>query len=260
VAALGHEGAVVASVELSGGPHEDYRIGLPYGGPWREVVNTDAEVYGGSGVGNAGMVHADEILRHGLPYSALVRVPRSALWLTPEADRVSVRTRCRSRFAMTVAFCPRRRRDLARAPSSTRRPARVRQCAGHALLALCAYDDGVAPLAVTPGLPVAARSPVTLGRALRDRGAVAGFAMEAVDLADGSYWIGGLVVDAASQGRGLGRTIVALVECARAGGTPPSRCRTRRTTSPAACTSRSASSRPASRRTMSSSPVSTSPD
>ena len=41
-------------------------------------------VPGSSGVGNAGMVHADEIPWHGLPYSALVRVPPlGALWLTP---------------------------------------------------------------------------------------------------------------------------------------------------------------------------------
>ena len=72
-------------MNFSGGPHEDYRVGLTYGGTWREVVNTDAEVYGGSGVGNQGAVHAEEIPWHGLPYSALVRVPPlGALWLAPE--------------------------------------------------------------------------------------------------------------------------------------------------------------------------------
>ncbi len=39
---------------FSGGPHEGYRLGLPFAGRWREVLNTDAEVYGGSGVGNLG--------------------------------------------------------------------------------------------------------------------------------------------------------------------------------------------------------------
>jgi 1,4-alpha-glucan branching enzyme len=82
----GHDGAVVASlVNFSGGPHEGYRVGLPFGGTWRELVNTDAEVYGGSGVGNQGAVFAEEIPWHGLPYSALVRVPPlGALWLAPE--------------------------------------------------------------------------------------------------------------------------------------------------------------------------------
>ena len=42
-------------------PHEGYRIGLPFAGEWTEVINTDAEIYGGSGVGNLGTVtaHAD---------------------------------------------------------------------------------------------------------------------------------------------------------------------------------------------------------
>ena len=82
----GHDGAVLACVaNFSGGPHESYRLGLPYGGRWREVINTDADVYGGSGVGNAGAVHAEDVPWHGLPYSAIVRVPPlGALWLVPE--------------------------------------------------------------------------------------------------------------------------------------------------------------------------------
>ena len=72
---------------MSGGPHEDYRLGLPFGGRWRELVNTDAEAYGGSGVGNQGAVFAEDVPWHGRPYSALVRVPPlGALWLAPERD------------------------------------------------------------------------------------------------------------------------------------------------------------------------------
>jgi 1,4-alpha-glucan branching enzyme len=72
-------------VNFSGIPHEDYRVGLPRGGRWREVVNTDAYDYGGSGVGNLGAVHADEQPCHGLPASALLRVPPlGAVWLAPE--------------------------------------------------------------------------------------------------------------------------------------------------------------------------------
>jgi len=40
--------------------HHDYRLKLPHGGIWREIVNTDAADYGGSGIGNAGAVRADE--------------------------------------------------------------------------------------------------------------------------------------------------------------------------------------------------------
>src|SRR5690606_2288401 len=40
---------VVVAVNFAGTPHEGYRLGLPRGGAWREAVNTDAGVYGGSG-------------------------------------------------------------------------------------------------------------------------------------------------------------------------------------------------------------------
>ncbi|MCO5991931.1 1,4-alpha-glucan branching protein GlgB [Actinoallomurus rhizosphaericola] len=72
-------------VNFSGLPHENYRLGLPCAGRWREVVNTDAYEYGGSGVGNLGAVEAVEDPSHGLPASACLRVPPlGALWLSPE--------------------------------------------------------------------------------------------------------------------------------------------------------------------------------
>ena len=66
-------------------PHEGYRIGLPRPGRWVEVVNTDADGYGGSGVGNLGAVDALPEPSHGLPASASLRVPPlGVLWLRPE--------------------------------------------------------------------------------------------------------------------------------------------------------------------------------
>ena len=66
-------------------PHENYRIGLPQTGRWREVLNTDAELYGGSGVGNLGGVTAEPVSWHGRAASAELRVPPlSAVWLVPE--------------------------------------------------------------------------------------------------------------------------------------------------------------------------------
>jgi len=63
-------------------PHENYRIGLPRAGVWREVVNTDSTLYGGSGVGNLGEVHAEDLPWHGLNASASLRVPPlGAVWL-----------------------------------------------------------------------------------------------------------------------------------------------------------------------------------
>jgi 1,4-alpha-glucan branching enzyme len=72
-------------VNFAGHPHEGYRIGLPREGGWREVLNTDAYEYGGSGVGNLGRVEAEAEPWHGLPASAVLRVPPlGAVWLAPE--------------------------------------------------------------------------------------------------------------------------------------------------------------------------------
>ena len=54
---------------------KSWRLPLPAGGVWREALNTDAEVYGGSGVGNLGAVHAEPVGHHGRPFSATLRVP-----------------------------------------------------------------------------------------------------------------------------------------------------------------------------------------
>ena len=76
---------LVCVVNFSAVPHFDYRIGLPQGGRWREVLNTDAHEYGGSGVGNFGGVDADDWEWHGRPFSASISVPPlGAVWLSPE--------------------------------------------------------------------------------------------------------------------------------------------------------------------------------
>jgi 1,4-alpha-glucan branching enzyme len=79
-------GDVVACVaNFSGEPHRDYRIGLPAAGRWREVINTDAAIYGGSGVGNLGAVEALAEPSHGQPASAVLTVPPlGVLWLAPD--------------------------------------------------------------------------------------------------------------------------------------------------------------------------------
>jgi len=56
-------------------PRQNYRIGLPHLGIWREVLNTDAVAYGGSGLGNQGEIHAEAQPSHGFPASADILVP-----------------------------------------------------------------------------------------------------------------------------------------------------------------------------------------
>ncbi len=78
------EGPLVCVANFSAVPHHDYRLGLPQAGSWSEVLNTDADVYAGSGVGNLGEVRAAEGSHHGQPASASVTVPPLAtLWLRP---------------------------------------------------------------------------------------------------------------------------------------------------------------------------------
>jgi 1,4-alpha-glucan branching enzyme len=81
----GADGSLLVCVaNFAAVPHEGYRIGLPHGGTWRELVNTDAVEYGGSGVGNLGAVSAEEVPWHGLPASVALRVPPlGTLWLSP---------------------------------------------------------------------------------------------------------------------------------------------------------------------------------
>ncbi|MDQ3664446.1 MAG: alpha amylase C-terminal domain-containing protein, partial [Actinomycetota bacterium] len=77
--------SLVCVANFSGGPHENYQVGLPHAGRWREALNTDAESYGGSGVGNLGEVVAEPTPRHGRPASAVLRLPPSGvLWLVPD--------------------------------------------------------------------------------------------------------------------------------------------------------------------------------
>jgi 1,4-alpha-glucan branching enzyme len=72
-------------VNFSAVPHQRYRVGLPVPGAWREVLNTDAQLYGGSGVGNLGRVLAEQRSMHGQPASAEMALPPlGAVWLVPD--------------------------------------------------------------------------------------------------------------------------------------------------------------------------------
>jgi 1,4-alpha-glucan branching enzyme len=64
---------------------DNYRIGVPSGGWWEEVINSDASVYAGSGVGNYGRVDAHPVPLHGQPWSLTLTLPPLAvLYLAPE--------------------------------------------------------------------------------------------------------------------------------------------------------------------------------
>jgi 1,4-alpha-glucan branching enzyme len=65
-------------------PRHGYRVGVPLGGRWREILNGDSTDYGGSGVGNLGGVDAGAVSCHGQPFSlALTLPPLAAIALAP---------------------------------------------------------------------------------------------------------------------------------------------------------------------------------
>jgi 1,4-alpha-glucan branching enzyme len=67
-------------------PRFNYRVGVPVGGAWREVLNSDAPLYGGSGLGNLGSVEAVPLPAHGRYYSLpLTLPPLAAVLLEPAA-------------------------------------------------------------------------------------------------------------------------------------------------------------------------------
>jgi 1,4-alpha-glucan branching enzyme len=55
--------------------HRNFKVGVPRGGEWRELINTDAQEYGGSGQGNFGSVRAAPFGWEGRPQSLLITVP-----------------------------------------------------------------------------------------------------------------------------------------------------------------------------------------
>ena len=85
----GERPTLASIINFSGVPHNDYRLGLPQVGRWNEILNTDAEGYGGSGVGNLGSVQAEAVPWHGQPYSALLTLPPlGAVWFEPAHEEV----------------------------------------------------------------------------------------------------------------------------------------------------------------------------
>ncbi len=76
---------LVCAANLSPVPRHSHRIGFPQAGRWRERLNTDAEVYGGSNVGSYGEVNADGQPWHDQPASAeVVLPPLATVWYVPD--------------------------------------------------------------------------------------------------------------------------------------------------------------------------------
>ncbi len=80
----GEEHALIVVGNFTPVPRTDYRIGVPEGGMYRVLFNSDSRVYGGSNMGNGHEVAADPIQQHGRPYSLnLTLPPLSVVYLLP---------------------------------------------------------------------------------------------------------------------------------------------------------------------------------
>ena len=66
---------VVIACNFTPVPRHNYRLGISFPGFYRELVNTDAKEFGGSGQGNMGGIEATPVPHHGRPYSLNVTLP-----------------------------------------------------------------------------------------------------------------------------------------------------------------------------------------
>ena len=78
------DAVAVVALNCTPVPRLGFRLGLPHGGAWREVLNTDAACYGGSNVGNLSQVEAERDPAMGRRHSASVTLPPlAAIVLVP---------------------------------------------------------------------------------------------------------------------------------------------------------------------------------
>jgi 1,4-alpha-glucan branching enzyme len=75
----GRDDVVLIVANFTPVPRMSYRVGVPHGGYWREILNSDAETYGGSGLGNLGGIEAEPIESHRRPFSLTMMLPPLAM-------------------------------------------------------------------------------------------------------------------------------------------------------------------------------------
>jgi 1,4-alpha-glucan branching enzyme len=85
------EEIVVVALNFTPNPRHNYQIGVPRGGHWVEILNSDATLYGGSGQGNMGGVDAAPIPLHGRRWSATITLPPlGAVFLLSQEDAIAI--------------------------------------------------------------------------------------------------------------------------------------------------------------------------
>lgn len=83
-----HEDVALVVFNCTPVPRTGYRLGVPFGERWDEVLNTDAERYGGSGMGNLGGVESEGVASHQFGRSVVLTLPPlAAVVLAPAMPR-----------------------------------------------------------------------------------------------------------------------------------------------------------------------------
>ena len=116
---------IVVVVNFAGQPHGFFRLGFPRDGEWLEILNTDAEEFGGSGVGNMGKVNVSEPGTHGQPFSAEITVPPlAALYFKPAKPAAKAK---KAVAAKSVAEEPAAEKAPAKKPATEKKPAAAKK-------------------------------------------------------------------------------------------------------------------------------------
>lgn len=76
-----HDDFVVGVFNFTPVPRENYRVGVPEAGFYKEILNSDAAIYGGSNVGNSGGLYTEKVPMHGREHSLSLSVPPLAMLL-----------------------------------------------------------------------------------------------------------------------------------------------------------------------------------
>ena len=85
------DGKILIVCNFTPVPRHNYRLGVPQGGVWAEILNSDAKDYGGSGQGNMGGVRAEARPWHGRSHSVCLRLPPlSVVVFKPESGKPSL--------------------------------------------------------------------------------------------------------------------------------------------------------------------------
>ena len=72
-------GELIAVCNFQPVQRENYRIGIPFAGSYREIFNSDAVEFGGSGAGNSGVIPSESVPMHGYEQSVSLTLPPMAV-------------------------------------------------------------------------------------------------------------------------------------------------------------------------------------